>query len=122
MRTLRWLVIIGGVLLAVLLLASSFIGPFGWGRGYGGYGWVIGPGITIGFGFPFLVMVGLGMLVCCVFMLGGGAWPMQSLGRGPGSSWIPPQNDWLLSILETQYSRGEITKEQFETMKRNLEL
>ncbi len=122
MRTLRWLMVIGGVLLAVLLLALSFIGPFGWDRGYGGYAWGIGPGITFGFGFPFIVMMGLCMLIFCGLMLGRGAWPMHYFGHGQDSSWISPQDESLLSILEKRYYRAEITKEQFEEMKQDLGL
>lgn len=74
-----------------------------------------------GFGFPFMGM-GLGMLVFWVLIIGGVVWLVQSLARGTGSSPILPQGESPLDILKKRYARGEITKEQFEGMKRDLNL
>ena len=57
MSRLSWLVVIGAALLVILVLVSSFVTPFGLGRGFGGYGWgMMGPGMMGfgGFGFPFI--------------------------------------------------------------------
>ncbi len=133
MKRLIWLVVIGGVLLAVLLLASSFISPFGWGRGSGGYGpWMMGRGIAsygswLGdWGFPFMgIMMGimvLGMLLPLVLVIGGVVWLVQSLARSSGSRSIPLQGVSPFDILKKRYSQGEITKERFEEMKGDLGL
>ncbi len=67
-------------------------------------------------------MMGLGMLVFWVLILGGGVWLVQALAHGSGASSIPAQGESPLDILKKRYSRGEITKEQFQDMKRDLGL
>ena len=57
-------------------------------------------------------MMGLGMLLFWVLILGGGVWLAQT----------PAQGESPLDILKKRYSRGEITKEQFQDMKRDLGL
>ena len=67
-------------------------------------------------------MMGLGMLLFWVFILGGGVWLAQTLAHSSGSGSIPAQGESPLDILEKRYSRGEITKEQFQEIKRDLGL
>lgn len=67
-------------------------------------------------------MMGLGMLLFWVLILGGGVWLVQTLAHSSGSSSILAQGESPLDILQTRYSRGEITKEQFETIKHDLAL
>ena len=111
MSRLSWVVAIGGVLLLVLVLVSN-LSPLGWGRGSG----------MMGFGFPMMGMMGLGMLLFWVLIIGGVASLAQPFVRGSGSSWTPPQTESPFDILKKRYSRGEITKVQFEEMKRDLGL
>ncbi len=120
MSKLAWSVVIGGVLLAVLLLISNLITPFVWGRDIGGYryGW----GMMGGFGFPGMGMMGLGMMVFWVLVVVGIVSFVQPLKRRTGSGWIPPRGESAFDILQRRYSRGEITKEQYESMKRDLGL
>ncbi len=115
-----WLMAIGGGLLLVLLLAASFISPFVWGRGLTGYGWRSGYGMMGGFGFPIMGMMGLGMLVFWMLIIGGVIWLVQPLARRTGGPSIPLPSESALDILQRRYSSGEITKEQFEEMKRDL--
>ncbi len=128
MGRLGWIVAIGVGLLVVLVLATSFITPFAWGRGFGGYGWgmgpwMMGPGMMGGFGgFGFPFMGGIWMILFWALIIGGTVWLVQSLARGTGSSPILPQGESPLDILKKRYARGEITKEQFEGMKRDLNL
>ena len=67
-------------------------------------------------------IMGLGMLLFWVLILGGGVWLVQTLAHGSGSSSVPAQGESPLDILNKRYSRGEITKEQFQDIKRDLGL
>ncbi|MBI5956168.1 MAG: SHOCT domain-containing protein [Chloroflexi bacterium] len=74
-----------------------------------------------GFGFPF--MGGIVMLLFWLLIIGGVVWLVQSLARGRGSSETSaPASESPLDILNRRYAKGEITKEQFEQMKRDLGL
>lgn len=120
MSRLGRLVVIGGGLLLVLLLAASLISPLVWGRGIGAYGYRWG---TLGiFALPMMGMMGLGMLIFWVPIIGGVIWLVQSLAHSSGGSSIARQSESPLDILKTRYSRGEITQEQFEGIKRDLGL
>jgi putative membrane protein len=67
-------------------------------------------------------MIGLGMLLFWVLILGGGVWLVQTLAHSSGSGSILSQDELPLDILKKRYSRGEITKEEFQEMKRDLGL
>lgn len=92
----------------------------------------------MGFGF-----FGIGMLVMVAFwvlVIGGVVWLIVTLTRGNQNTAAPnppqavtsnapyalmPPNEpspTPLDILKTRYAKGEITKEQFEEMKRDLSL
>lgn len=121
MSKIAWVVVIGIAALVILGLVSSLLVPLAYGRGYG-YGWSMGPwmmGGFGGFGFP---MMGIGMLLFWVLIIGGSVWLVQSLARGTGNSASAPQGESLFEILKSRYAKGEITKEQFEQMKRELGL
>jgi len=75
-------------------------------------------------------MFGLGALIMIAFwvlVIGGVVWLVVTLVRGGQGQATPPvqavgaaQNQTPLDILKARYARGEITKEQFEEMKRDL--
>ncbi len=67
-------------------------------------------------------MMGLGMLLFWVLILGGGVWLVGTLAHGSGPSSIPTQEESPLDILKKRYSRGEITKDQFEEIRHDLGL
>ncbi len=73
-----------------------------------------------GFGIMML-FGGLLFILFWVAVIGGGIWLIVTLTRGThttvGSS-VSGQTS--LDILKTRYAKGEITKEQFEEMKRDL--
>lgn len=86
----------------------------------------------MGFGMG---MWGLGALVMIAFwvlVIGGAVWLVMTLVRGTQSQVSPTTNPPALStgavkldqapldILKTRYAKGEITKEQFEEMRRDL--
>ncbi len=109
MSKLAWVIVIGIAVLVILMLVSGMLVPLLYGRGYG---W----GMMGGFGFPMMGM-GLGMLVFWVFIIAGGIWLVQSLSHG---GTIAPQDESPLDILKHRYAKGELTKEQFDQMKRDL--
>ncbi len=50
-------------------------------------------------------------------------WMREMCGSSQGaqaSSWCMPQGQSLLDILKRRYAQGEITREQFEELKRTL--
>jgi putative membrane protein len=104
-----------GIVIALVIILLVVTGLFvsgGWG--------MMGPGMMGGWwGFPFmgpifgLVLVGL--------IIGGLVWFVQSMSRGEsrlGSGQTAAETP--LEILKHRYAAGEITKEQFEEMKRTL--
>jgi putative membrane protein len=114
MSKAAWAVVVGIVLLIILVIGFSLLTPFGWGNGYGP-GW----GMMGGFGFPFFG--GIMMLLFWVLIIIGAVWLFQALARGGGlSTWSGPSRESPLDILKARYARGEISKEQFEEMKRTL--
>jgi putative membrane protein len=78
---------------------------FGWGWMHGGMGlpfWLLGAGFRL----VFLAAVVVGI----VFLV-------RSFGR---QGWRGHHEESALDILQKRYARGEITREQFEEMKRSL--
>ncbi len=114
-----WIVI--AVVIGLGLLAGGFLlSRTGWGMfGYG-------PGMMDG-NFGFGMMSGLGgifMILLWIVIIGLGVWLVSSLVSRTNSQ--PPSNSVTLSesaldILKKRYARGEITKEQFEEMRRTLD-
>lgn len=118
-----WVLVIGVVLLFVLVLGASWLVPFGVGRGYG-YGWgMMGSGIMGGYGAQGFGFNPLGAILSLVFwalIIAGGVLLALWLVRG-GVGRTTSSGESVLDILKTRYARGEITKEQFDAMKRDLE-
>jgi putative membrane protein len=84
-------------------------GMMGWG-GLGGFGWV---GLLLNLIITAVVIVGFVLLV---------VWLVRRTGingtstiRGAGGEQSPRE------ILQTRYARGEITREQYEIMKQDLQ-
>ena len=116
-RTL-WIVI--AIVIGLGLLAGGFwLSRSGWGMfGYG-------PGMMDG-NFGFGMMNGFGgvfMILLWVVIIGLGVWLVINLVSRTNSQ--PPANlppaESALDILKKRYARGEITKEQFEEMRRTLD-
>ena len=106
------------VIVFVVLLALPLLGGFGM-MGFG----MMGPGMMngmmggYGYGFnPFRMVLGL---VFWAFIMGGVALLVVHFLRNskPSSS----SGELPLDILKARYARGEITKEQFDAIKRDLE-
>lgn len=82
-----------------------------------------------GFGFGGTMLFGgLLMLAFWVLAIGGAIWLVVTLARGGHTSTTAQQTNvgapvagqTPLDILRARYARGEITKEQFEELKRDL--
>ena len=108
--------IIGGTILAVLVILPPVLGAiFGW-RGTS-WGWgMMGPGM-MGFGWgwfmPILMLLFWGLVI----------WGIVALVRGWGGCCVSSQSDdkdSALDILRKRYAKGEINKDEFETRKKDL--
>lgn len=121
------------VLLIFLVFGAGLLVPFGWGccggwgntNGWGMMGpWGMGPWIMGGFGFP--LIGGIMMFLFWALVIGGIVWLVVWLVRGGAQSAsralmsTPSMNQAPLDLLKVRYAKGEITKEQFEDMKRDL--
>ena len=103
----------------VLLVGAGLIASSGWGRGYG---WgMMGPGMMGGWGgFPFMGPV-FGLVFICL-IIGGVVWLVQSRSREeprPGAGRTASETP--LEILKRRYASGEVTKKQFDEMRRTLD-
>jgi len=111
-----WLVL---VLVLVLLVGAGVVVSWGWG---GGYGWgMMGPGMMGGWlGMPLLGPIF--MLVTAGLVIGGLVWFVQVMARGAsGTGGGRPGVETPLEIAKRRFASGEITKDQFEDIRRTLE-
>ncbi|MGA2763911.1 MAG: SHOCT domain-containing protein [Spirochaetia bacterium] len=79
---------------------------WGWGSGWG-HGMYGLPLFLFG---GFRLLFGAAVIVGVVFLV-------RHFGR---QGWRGPHDESALDILQKRYARGEITREQYEEMKRNL--
>lgn len=110
-------VVVGLVALVLLIaLGASLLSPMGWGSRYGyGYGGMMGPWMMGGYGIFWM----LGGVLLLVLLVGGAVWLFQSAMQDRGARTGPP-GETPLEILRRRYASGELTKEQFEAMRRDL--
>ena len=113
-KNIKTALIIGGVIVAILIIVPLVIGFFGGWQGYG-YG-MMGPWMMGGFGWgwfmPIIMIVFWGLIIWGIVAL------VRGLSTGGGGS--STQADSTLEILKRRYARGEITKEEFEEKKKDL--
>lgn len=111
--------VIGVALILILLVGLSLLIPYAWGRGLG-FG-MLGRGMVGGFGFPFMFVGGIGMLLFWVLIISGVVWIIQSPPRSTeGAGNYMPTVESPFDILKRRYAKGELSKEQFEEIKRDL--
>ena len=79
---------------------------WGWGWGHGAYG------------FPFWLLAGGFRLVVLAAIVVGVVFVARSFTRQGG--WRGHREESALDILQKRYARGEITREEYEEMKKNL--
>lgn len=115
-KNIKWIFTIGGILIVLSFLAFMFWGWYsGWSRGEWGY---MGFGMMDGFGGGWLM--GLGMIGICLFIV----WGILALVKGNKSTSdnISSQNsDSALEILRKRYASGELTKDEFDQKKKDLQ-
>lgn len=113
------------IVIAVLIGLGLLVGGFLLSRsGWSLFGY--SPGMMDG-NFGFGMMNGFGgvfMILLWVVIIGLGVWLVSRLASNANSQ--PPSNSTALpesplDILKKRYARGEITKEQFEEMRRTLD-
>jgi len=113
-KNIKAALIIGGVIVAILIIVPLIIGLVGGWQGYG-YG-MMGPGMMGGFGWgwfmPIIMIVFWGLVI----------WGIVALVRGlsTGSGGPSTLADSVLEILKRRYARGEITKQEYEERKKDL--
>jgi putative membrane protein len=113
-KNIKTALIIGGVIVAILIIVPLIIGLVGGWQGYG-YG-MMGPGMMGGFGWgwfmPIIMIVFWGLVI----------WGIVALIRGLSTpdSGRSTQADSALEILKRRYARGEITKQEYEERKKDL--
>ncbi len=125
-KSFRIGIIVGGVVLAILLILPVVWGGFsgwrggGWGM-MGPGGGMMGPGMMGGFGW------GWGMGIGMVLFWGLVIWAIVALVRGPShhddsaACWGHPEHsDSALEVLKRRYASGEIGKEEYEQKKRDM--
>ncbi len=99
----------GVTVLAVVLIVLLVLILFG---GAGMMGGMMG-----GYGFAFHPLGWIGMLAFWALIIGGGALLVIWLVRNSNK---PAGGEAVLDILKTRYARGEITKEQFDALRKDL--
>ena len=80
-----------------------------------GWGWGLGHGA---YGFPFWWLAAGFRLVVLAAIVVGVVYLARFFSRQTG--WRGRHEESALDILQKRYARGEITREQYEEMKRNL--
>ena len=96
------------LLIVALALSSTMGGMMGPGMMWRGGGWMWGVGMWLG---------GLAMLVFWGALIVGAILVVRHLGGMPGSE----VRTSPLDILKRRYASGEITREQYEQMRKDLE-
>ncbi|MFH1647513.1 MAG: SHOCT domain-containing protein [Chloroflexota bacterium] len=112
-KNLKTALIIGGIIVAVLVILPLIFGAlWGWqGYGYGMMGTGMMGGISTMFIMPVLWIVVIGLIV----------WAVVAAVRRPGESDSTVRSaDSALEILKRRYARGEINREEYEAKKKDL--
>ncbi len=113
-KDIRTAIIIGGVIIAVLVVVPIVLGAIsGWRYGYGMMGpWMMG---NFGWGWfmPIFMIIFWGLIIWGIVALVHGI----SSSKSTGSS---TQAESALDLLKKRYARGEINKEESEEKKKAL--
>jgi putative membrane protein len=122
-RTTRTLVTaLGALLVAALIFSALMGGMMGPGiisSGQTGLG-TFGPGMMRGHGWMWGLGMGFGALVMAAF------WGVVIVGvilliRSVSGAHLGPWHDTPLNLLKRRYASGQITREEYEQMRKDLE-
>lgn len=111
----KTILIIGGIIVAALIIVPAIIGAISGWQGYG-YG-MMGPGMMGNFGWGWL------MPIFMVIFWGLVIWGIIALARGTawsGSADPSNHSESAQEILKRRYARGEINKAEYEEKKKDL--
>lgn len=122
MRNTGAIIAVVVVVLLLVLLFGGF-GMMGFGGMMNGYG-MMGPNGTTGHhGYGYGPLGGILSLVFFGLLIAGAVllilWLVRNAGAGAMSLRRP--GEMPLDIVKTRYAKGEITKEQYDAMRRDLE-
>jgi putative membrane protein len=111
----RLALIIGGTVLAILLIFPVILGVVTQ-SGYGGWGWgMMGPRMMYGYGggwyMGILMVIFWGLIIWGIIAL------VRYFGR---SQQYIARNDSALETLKRRYAQGEINKDEYEEKKKGL--
>jgi len=108
-KNVKTALIIGGIVIAILIIVPLVFGLISGGR-YGGWG------MMGGFGWMWL------MPIFFILFWGLVIWAIVALVRGLSESrgYDSSKADSALEVLKKRYARGEINKEEYEEKKRDL--
>ncbi|HLB64701.1 MAG TPA: SHOCT domain-containing protein [Anaerolineales bacterium] len=117
MSRTAWAIVIALAVILVVAFGVSMVLPQCLGGQYGyGYGGMMGPWMMGGIG----IFGMLGGVLLLVLLVGGGAWLFQAATRAGGAHPAGLASETPLEILKRRYAKGEITKDQYEAMRRDL--
>ena len=103
--------------LLVILVALPMAMPYLYGCPFGyGHGGMRDPWMMGGYG---IVSALVGVLFLAV-VIGASVWLVQSLARGASGGPALPRSETPLEILKRRYAAGDLTKDQFDVMKRDV--
>lgn len=111
-------IVAGSIIIIILALISLSISAWVFHNKYLQVGETSNLGLIEQFGFPlFLLIFGIIMIVIGFILLidGFATKPKIKVGTGEGS-----KEDEVLKALKLRYAKGDITQEQFEQMKKEL--
>ncbi len=116
-KNVKTALIIGGIIVAALIIVPAIMGVVpGW-QGYG-YG-MMWPGMMGSFGWGGFSGMGIVMVIFWGLVI----WGIVVLSRGTGLSCCTRssnQTDSVLEVLKKRYARGEINKAEYEEKKKDL--
>ena len=109
------------VLLLILVAACALLAFLPWGRTYG-WGLMGGPWMSGGWGMMGMMWIWpFFLLVVGVLCVAGIVWAVQLASRGGSqSAGARPASEAPLEILQRRYAGGEVSKEQFDEMRKAL--
>lgn len=117
-------VAIAAAVIAVVVIIIAVFAYFSSRNSYNGYGYYGGAGMMGGWmGFPMLFMIPIMLIVLVVIgyiIWRGFGWEGGCCGGHSGHYASDEEGETAMEILRRRYAKGEITKEQYEQMKKDI--